>query len=301
MRASRIAALTLVLGACAAPPPQPAAFTPAVPRTRQLAELPPGTRTPLELAELFVPQGFRLAPSGEVPLFVHFQGGVPIAIRNFHAMGADGVLIASTLSGLSSVFRKPYEDPGRFRALLSSGEAALAARCGRSVRFAPITLTFFSAGYGAVREILKHDDLVARIGTLISADSIYADVVSEDVRVPLVDQMLPFARFAQAAARGEKSFVLACSSIRTPYASTRETAEALLAVVGASLAPCPPDALGGEVAPRRHARVGCFTAWEFAEDVPAIHVDLLWAIPRLWSSRGQSRAESRRATDSSVR
>lgn len=273
-----IATLAGLLAACGT-------SVPSRTRARELTELPAGTRTALEHAELFVPARFQLAASGEVPLFVHFQGGVPIAIRNFHALGTDGVLIASTLSGLSSTFRKPYEDPARFRALLAAGEDALAARHGRKVRFAPITLTFFSAGYGAVREILKHDDLVDRVTTLISADSIYADVVSAEVRAPRVDQMLPFARFAQAAARGEKTFVLACSAIRTPYASTRETALALLANVGARFEPCPMDALGAGLAPRGRAHVGGFTAWEFAEDAPSIHVDLLWAIPQLWRHR----------------
>lgn len=260
--------------------------------TSETAHLPPGWRCALPLAELYVPDGFVPPPDGLVPLSVHFQGGVPIAIRNFAKSGAEGVLIASTLSGLSSAFRKPYEDPQAFRALLAAGERALGERCGRAVHFAPITLTFFSAGYGAVREILKHDDLVAKVATLVSADSIYADVVAPGVRAPLVDQMLPFLRFAQAAARGEKTFVLAHSRIVTPYASTAETADLLIAAVGAKRVPADGEILERGIPITAKASAGRFVAYEFADATPQIHVDLLWAIPELLRRHAGATASS---------
>src|SRR5262245_55065277 len=131
-------AAALALAACASPAPAPApAPTPRLPPgyTEQIAH---GERVPLPLAEMFVPEGFAVPGNGEVPLCVHFQGGVPAAVENFARMQRPGVLIASTLAGRSGAFAAPYRDPAAFTALLAAGEAELARRCGRDVHFGPL-------------------------------------------------------------------------------------------------------------------------------------------------------------------
>ena len=108
--------------------------------------------------DVFIPREFEALGDSDVPLFVHFQGGVTIAEENFVRMRRRGVLIASKLKGRSSAFSKPYEDPEAFRALLNAGQEALSRRANRPMRFGPIVITFFSAGYGAVRELLKEPE-----------------------------------------------------------------------------------------------------------------------------------------------
>ena len=237
------------------------------------------------LAQLFVPEGFAVPEGGAVPLAVHFQGGVTIAEENFVRSGHGGVLIASTLSGRSSSFSRPYRDREAFAALLTRAAEHLSTP-ERAVRFEPITVTFFSAGYGAVRELLKDSEHFDRIDALVSADSIYADVVSDSVRAADAAQMTDFMRFAQAAARGEKTFVVAHGQTPTPYASTAECADLLLAAVAGQRLPTGrhPER-GVPIAAEYH--VQGFHLYTFAEgrggddEAKRIHMDCLYMIPEL--------------------
>lgn len=273
-------ALLLLLGACSAapqlPPPRQPPGYPAGERRAQ------GERIDLPLAELFVPQGYAVPADGRVPLFVHFQGGVPVAEESFVRFLRPGVLIASKLSGRSSAFSQPYREPQAFRELLAAGEQMLGERAGRPVTFAPITITFFSAGYGAVREFLRHDEFMARIDNLISADSIYSDVLP-GTRTPRPEQMAPFIAFARLAVAGKKVFVLGHSRIVTDYASTAETADARLAALDLSRQPSHGfTARGVPIASEAHR--GGLHLFGFDEAVAGIHVDLLFAVPE-WVQR----------------
>lgn len=251
----------------------------------QLERLARGARIPLIDAQLFVPGSFALPSDGVVPLSVHFQGGTAIAEENFVRSGQEGVLLASTLAGLSSVFSKAYADTANFHALLAAAEASLSTRETR-VRFEPIVVTFFSAGYGAVRELLKDPILFERIDALVSADSIYASVVADGVRAPDAEQMVDFMRFAQAAARGEKTFVLVHGETPTPYASTEECANLALASVAAVRSPAGRFTERG-VPLHAEAHVGQFHLYSCAEgraseeDAKRIHMDCLYMVPEL--------------------
>lgn len=248
-----------------------------------LGRIASGERTELDRAILFVPDGFEAPLDGAVPLYVHFQGGPQIAEENFVRMERPGVVIASTLSGLSSAFSKPYRDTAVFHDLLRSGEAALSTREGVEVTFDPVVVTFFSAGYGAVREFLRDPALFERIDALVSVDSIYAGVVADDVRAPDVDDMFGFMRYAQAASRGEKVFVVAHGMYATPYASTAECADMLLASVAGQRDPSSAYTERG-VPIAAEAHVGGFHLYTFDEATAGIHVDCLYMVPE-WVRR----------------
>lgn len=268
--------LLLLCGCAGAPAAPPLRLPPHYASSERRAD---GERIDLPLAELFVPRGYAAPADGRVPLFVHFQGGVPVAEQNFVRFERPGVLIASRLAGRSSAFSAPYRDPAAFAGLLQAGEQALGQRCGQSITFAPITITFFSAGYGAVRELLRHEQFVRRIDNLISADSIYADVVP-GTRQPRPEQMAGFVAFARQAAAGAKVFVLAHSRIVTDYASTAETADALLAALGLPRTPVQAwTARGVPIASEAHR--GGFHLFGFDEAEARIHMDILYGVPEL--------------------
>lgn len=273
-----VASALALASSCAAPArPEPTRLLPELSGMERLAE---GWRVDLPDAQLFVPEGQGPPVDGAVPLFLHFQGGTTIAEENLVRMERDGVLIASTLAGFSSAFREPYEDPAALEALLAAGEAALGERWGRPMRFEPITITFFSAGYGAVREFLKHPAHFDRIDALVSADSIYASVVSPEVRAPRAEQMEGFLRFAQAAARGEKTFVLVHTEIVTEYASTSECADLILASVAAGRGEAGGFTERG-VPIDQEAHVGDLHVYTLNEGTAVAHMDCLYMIPEL--------------------
>jgi len=270
-------ACSLALASCGTPPQTVTRLPSSLAGLERLAI---GERTPLPNAVMFVPEGFQPPASGAVPLYVHFQGGTTIAEENFARMRQPGVLIASTLSGRSSAFSKPYQDPAAFRQLLAAGERELSARFGKRVQFGPIVITFFSAGYGAVRELLKAPDLFARIEALVSADSIYASVVHDDVRAPIAEHVVDFLRFAQAAARGEKTFVLAHGMYQTDYASTAECADLILASIGGKRVASTAHTERGVPITSEHHQRGCHV-YTFDEATAGFHVDCLYMIPEL--------------------
>ena len=264
-------------------PPAAAASIPAEPVRepagyREVRAL--GARIGLPDAELFCPQQYEAPADGVVPLYLHFQGGAKAAAENFSRMHCPGVLIASTLSGRSGAFAAPYRDRAAFAALLAAGEHELTTHWGRPIHFGSIVIAFWSAGYGAVRELLKDEEWRARIVGLVSADSIYASVVAASVRAPNLDDIDGFVRFAQAAARGDKVLVLAFGQYQTEYASTKETATLLCASVAAQLQPsCTHTERGLRIANEAH--VGGFHCYEFGEATAGIHVDLLYFVPEM--------------------
>ena len=293
--ATMVALATLGTASCATSTREPSPVSTAVETSAQQStdaqkreppghrdSLANGDRIALPLAELFVPTGYQAPADGVVPISLHFQGGAKAAAENFMRSGQRGVLIASTLSGRSGAFSTPYRDPAAFAQLLADGERALSQQQGREVKFGAISISFFSAGYGAVRELLKDPTWFARIAILCSADSMYASVVAKDVRAPRIEDCEGFVRFAQAAARGEKTFVVAYGMYPTDYASTSETARLLCASVDARMEASGAFTQRG-VPIAREAHVGSFHCYEFAEATAGIHVDLLYFVPEMFT------------------
>jgi hypothetical protein len=272
------ATTALLAALCACATPQPPARLPN--SLTSLERLATGARHALPDAQLFVPDGYQPPADGVVPLAVHFQGGLTIAEENFARMDRPGVLIASTLAGRSSAFSRPYRDPRAFGDLLAAGERALSAQLGRPLRFGRVLITSFSAGYGAVRELLKEPGIFERIEALVMADSIYASLSEGGARRPSAEQMADFVRFAQAAARGEKVFVITHTQIPTPYASTAECADWILAAVGGARAPSGAYTERGVPITAEFHRAGLHVFGFGGADAQA-HVDCLWMIPEL--------------------
>ena len=113
-------------------------------------------------------------------------------------------------------------------------------RCASGPKFGPAThwgkmvISSFSAGFGAVREVLKRPQNFQRIDGILMLDSLYCGYVgdgTDEIQEGIVHPglMKDFVRFAQASARGEKVMIVTHCMEPTPgYASTRETADYLL-------------------------------------------------------------------------
>lgn len=199
-----------------------------------LADEPKGDTIDLApvTGKLFIPASAKPA-SASLDLLVHFHGDLALMRRQFTESGLPGVLLVINHNGLSAAYSKPFADRKLFDATLTAAMAALQKQgaAAKDAKWGKLRISFFSAGYGAVRELLKDDDYFKRIDALLSADSIYAGFTG-DAAKRQVDpaNMKDFRRFAEAAADGKKVFILTHSSLHTPsYASTVETAGDLIA------------------------------------------------------------------------
>jgi hypothetical protein len=228
--------LTATTAEVLVPPPMPKRVI--APSTNQWR----GTELPLEdrgvKFTLFLPNGWTNAMSSNAVLYAHFHTVSWFAIQEHVRRDAKEPLIVFALGEGSSTYGKPFEDSNRFRRILTLAEAELKKRgAATETRVAHVDVSSFSAGYGAVRQLLKSPEYFKIIRRIALLDSLYAGLEFEENRMTnrrlLGTQIDVWVPFAKAAMRGEKTFVFTHSQvITTSYASTFECADALLQRIG---------------------------------------------------------------------
>ena len=185
-----------------------------------------GTRHQLSVGTLFIPAGMRL--QHEVPLVVHFHGDPWLAEYSaIHGRGKTAVLSVNLGAG-SGVYRQAFEDPNRFSQLLD--EATRVLNPEQPPSFHPLIISSWSAGYGAIRQLLSDTSTRNRIDGVVLADGLHTGYVPDGAPGPLDNVLLdPFAEFAREAVAGHKCMVVTHSEIFPgTFASTTETADYLL-------------------------------------------------------------------------
>jgi len=196
--------------------------------TRLNQETPVGRREKLELGTLFIPEKLKIG--SRLPLFIHFHGGTWLPEVAASRVGAAAV-ISIQLGAGSSVYAKPFADQKLFERLLAEAESKA------GVKFAPVTLTAWSAGYGAVREILKTPENYARVDRVLLIDGFHTGYVSgkpgpQESELE-TDNLQIFLQFARDAVAGRKRMIITHSEIFPgTFASTTETTDWLLNQLG---------------------------------------------------------------------
>jgi hypothetical protein len=171
------------------------------------------------------------------------------------------MIVTVNYSGLSSAYSTPFSDPSLFQSLVN--EALTKARAQADL---PDTLTWdklavssFSAGYGAVREILKSSTYRSEINSLLAADSCYATTAADGT--PLDSQMVDYKTFAGLAQAGAKTFIYSHSQVPTyTYENTAECGDELMQSL--HITPTATTAVGlGTLEFYRKAQSGNFQLW----------------------------------------
>ena len=197
----------------------------------------PGRRielTTLKGAVLFADP--RVKTNKPVPLIIHFHGA-PWLIQ-FHIARhlPNAALITVNLGAGSRAYGRPFEQAETFQSLIDEAGKRLDLKRGWS----SITLVGFSAGYGAVRAILRQYENFRRVNNVLLLDGIHAGYVPES-KPPIGGggaaihpaDLDSFIRFAREAAAGKKSFVITHSEIFPgTYAGTTECVDYLLTTLG---------------------------------------------------------------------
>src|SRR5205814_8746180 len=123
-------------------------------------------------------------------------------------------LITVNLGAGSSAYRKPFEQAELFQNLLREAGDELHTKRG----WASISLSGFSAGYGAVREILRRPEYFALVNNVLLLDGMHTSYVPEGK--PLADGgaidragLEAFISFAREAVAGRKTFAITHSEI----------------------------------------------------------------------------------------
>jgi len=257
--------------------------SPMVEHTRahpRLAESrPPGRREGLELGTLFVPERLasKAGQEATLPLLVVFHSGtwVPEVAGETVGTAVVGVQIAAGSSGYAAA----VANPRRFPSLLEEAERKAA------VRFRPVTLAGWSAGCGAVRELLRQPGSVSRVDRVLAIDGIHTDYV--DGRPGPLESRLetaklaPWLAFAREAVAGRKELLVVHTEIFPgTFASTTETADWLVGALGLRRRAVARWGPMGTVV-LSDTRAGRLRIEGYAGNSAPDHVDLLHALPDL--------------------
>jgi hypothetical protein len=211
---------------------------------------------------------------GKVDLFVQLKGSPARVHSAMRENRINAIAIVVTDQGLSRAYSGPFSDPELLQKMIDESFEHLRQRSGfADVAPGRLSIGSFSAGYAAVRELLKHDRWFDRIDGLYFQDSIYAGYVSENDKSIPPEQMAGFIRFARAAAEGKKTMILTHTKL-TPgsYASTYETADAILDALKLEAQPIdPPVEIAAGLLKYREAKRFGFTLIGTSGDDGAEH------------------------------
>lgn len=238
---------------------------------------------------LFVPDGWTAAPNGEVTLTMHFHDAAWFAMEEHARRGATNPLfVFGGLQG-SSAYREPYLDSSHFADQIREVEDTLRERFGvTNAHVTHIEIQSFSAGYGAVREILKSSEYVDLIDTIVLADSMYASFRSDEDHRALPEHVESFVEFARLANEGRKTFLVVHASGLSPsYATTTECARAMLEEIGAEEEPVAPGSLPSADPSLEYRLISRYDhnslhVWGYAGDTPEAHMAMARALADYW-------------------
>ncbi|MGA2267912.1 MAG: hypothetical protein ABSH44_05520 [Bryobacteraceae bacterium] len=240
--------------------------TRAHPRLKEAT--PPGRREKLDLGTLFLPAGSR-------GILFFFHGGTWLPEV---AAARDKVAVVSVQAGAgSSTYARLFDDPRRFLRLLAEAESKAGAKFGR------VMLGGWSAGCGAVRQILRTPESYARVDAALLIDGMHTDYtdgkpgpLESRIETGNLEIWLQLGRDAMA---GRKRVVVTHSEIFPgTYASTTETADYLLARLGLKRRAVLKWGPMG-LQQLSEARAGRFLLLGYAGNSAPDHVDQLHSLP----------------------
>ena len=226
-------------------------------------------------AKLFVPDTYQPREDGKVDLLVHFHGHPPVVRDNAAFARLNAVIVTVNYNGLSKAYSTPFSDAELFGQLLDEVLATLRQQpeFADDVQLDQLALSSFSAGYGAVREILKQPGYFDQVTAILAADSLYAS--TDEDGTPVDSQMADYKRFAELATQQKKTFLFSHSQVPTPtYESTAETGDELLAHLKLT-AESSTDTGLGTLEFYRHAKQGNFELWGARGDDGPAHMEHL--------------------------
>jgi hypothetical protein len=228
------------------------------------AQVPTATGRSFTLSDaawrLFIPSTYQ--PRGNVSdVLVHFHGDPQTYWNNAKYANLNTMIVTVNYSGLSSAYSTPFSNASLFQTVVD--EALTKARQQSDIpdtlQWDKLAVSSFSAGYGAVREILESSTYRNDIDMLLAADSLYATTAGDGT--PLDSQMVDYKTFADLAKNSSKTFLYSHSQVPTfTYETTGECGDELMQYLGISASAYNASGLG-TLNFYRYAQTGNFRLW----------------------------------------
>jgi hypothetical protein len=243
---------------------------------------PPGQRQKLELGTLFIPQKVKAKRGVKLLLFFHGGDWLPeLAVARQRNMA---VITVQAGAGSGS-YTKLFTDPTHFPSLIADAEAK------SGVTFSEIDLGGWSAGCGALRQILTDPKSYDRVSRVLCIDGVHTGYVNgkPGTLESQIDtsNLQVWLRFGRDAMAGKKRMIITHSEIFPgTFASTTETADNLLHEWG--LKPHPVAKWGPmKTQMLSEVKAGGLLVVGFAGNSAPDHVDQLNSLPEYlnWLSK----------------
>lgn len=185
---------------------------------------------------VYIPSGVK--GDRDINLVIYFHGDAFLPSLSAEQLKGNHVAVAMTLGAGSGVYDRTYSVPAAYDTLLVSIRRVLDSTFSTSTKLGRVTLAGFSAGHGAVRAILRDSAHFRNIDAVLLLDGMHTSYAPEGVVLEKggkIDStnLISLTKFARAAVRGEKRFLITHSEIFPgTFASTTETADYVIAALG---------------------------------------------------------------------
>lgn len=167
-----------------------------------------------------------------VDLLIHFHGAGYVARQAASESGRPFVVAVVNLGSGSAVYENEFRDESTFPGLIEAIRDSVSRRAETEIEVSRVYLSSFSAGYGAVRAILRSHPSMA--DGIVLLDGLHTDYVPSGRLLSQggslnAEKLQGFLQYAQLATEGRKQFVITHSEIFPgAYASTTECADHLI-------------------------------------------------------------------------
>ena len=190
----------------------------------------PWNRAP-SMGQMLLPGRGGVTKDGRFDVVIHFHGHDP-ARKEFTKVANGQVFVGITLGIGSGAYSEAFASPHVFKDLIASIEKEVAKQRGKDgAKVRKVALSAWSAGYGAVEQILRQDLGKKLVDSVILLDGLHTGY-GPDGGLNM-SQLEPFVDFAKKAKAGKRFMFVSHSSIIPPgYASTTETAQTLIHELG---------------------------------------------------------------------
>ena len=195
----------------------------------------PGVRISLDKV-LAKPVAIYIPETNQTPdrmdILIHFHGMSYVAESAVYKSSHPFILAVINLGSGSSVYGKAFREKSAFSNLIKSIVKSASKASSAEIEAGNIYLSSFSAGYGAVRAIVR--DHQPQVDGVILLDGIHTgyvpsrQVLAEGGKLN-EDNLKVFLEYARLAKAGKKKFLITHSAIFPgTYASTTETTDYII-------------------------------------------------------------------------
>jgi hypothetical protein len=164
-----------------------------------------------------------------VNLLIHFHGAGYIPKHAAYDTGRPFIVAVVNLGSGSAVYENEFRDEATFPKLVETIRTGVSERVAKEIEIPWIYLSSFSAGYGAVRAILKNHPSMP--DGIVLLDGLHTDYVPSGRVLAQggalnTEKLKGLLEYARLAMEGKKQFFITHSEIFPgTYASTTETAD----------------------------------------------------------------------------